>query len=395
MTIVASGFWRTMRSTASMPSICGMVMSMSTMAGLVRLNSAMAVRPSPASPAISTPKSCTILMMFFLAKTESSTTRYRTGWLSFLSTAANCGITISLLIRSLDFRLRVPESRPYLITVAGSRDPFILVVLVVLIGLVVSIVLFGTIKLFLALALGRRPTTKIHDQVLADGVKRHNAIGVALDDCGARHSRNHASVFTLRDGDSAGRLDCAETFRAVFAHAGHQNADGHRAKFLRDRMKQNVHRRTVTVYWSGIAEHRHVSARHAANHHVAIAGTNQRAAGQQQVAGTRFLNFNGAAFIQAARKHFGKTFRHMLHDEQGAGKVRGNLRKDELQGVASAGGNADGDDAVRRKRHTSVFLYRLRQFVENRRADAAASSALGNFNFVNELGGDGFEMSGR
>jgi len=32
-----------MRSTASMPSICGMVMSMSTMSGEVRLNSAMAV----------------------------------------------------------------------------------------------------------------------------------------------------------------------------------------------------------------------------------------------------------------------------------------------------------------------------------------------------------------
>ena len=75
--------------------------------------------------------------------------------------------------------------------------------------------------LFLALALGSRPTTKIHNQVLAHGVERHNAIGVTLDDCRARHSRNHASLFTLRDGNSAGRLDCAETFRAVFAHAGH------------------------------------------------------------------------------------------------------------------------------------------------------------------------------
>src|SRR5882757_9278715 len=69
------GVWRTMRSTASMPSIWGMVMSMRTMSGLMRLNSAMAVRPSPASPATSPPKISIIFMMFLRAKTESSTTR--------------------------------------------------------------------------------------------------------------------------------------------------------------------------------------------------------------------------------------------------------------------------------------------------------------------------------
>src|SRR6266481_6033097 len=65
----------TMRSTASMPSIWGMVMSMRTMSGLMRLNSAMAVRPSPASPATTPPKISIIFMMFLRAKTESSTTR--------------------------------------------------------------------------------------------------------------------------------------------------------------------------------------------------------------------------------------------------------------------------------------------------------------------------------
>src|SRR6266446_5430611 len=75
MTMRASACCRTMRSTASMPSICGMVMSMSTMSGLTRLNSAMAVRPSPASPATSPPNCSIILMRFLRAKTESSTTR--------------------------------------------------------------------------------------------------------------------------------------------------------------------------------------------------------------------------------------------------------------------------------------------------------------------------------
>src|SRR6267143_2043703 len=75
MTMRALACWRTMRSTASIPSICGMVMSMSTMSGLIRLNSAMAVRPSPASPATSPPNISIILMRFLRAKTESSTTR--------------------------------------------------------------------------------------------------------------------------------------------------------------------------------------------------------------------------------------------------------------------------------------------------------------------------------
>src|SRR5713101_6342900 len=75
MTMRALACCRTMRSTASIPSICGMVMSISTMSGLVRLNSAMAVRPSPASPATSPPNISIILMRFLRAKTESSTTR--------------------------------------------------------------------------------------------------------------------------------------------------------------------------------------------------------------------------------------------------------------------------------------------------------------------------------
>src|SRR5437899_182069 len=75
MTIRALACCRTMRSTASIPSICGMVMSMSTMSGVMRLNSAMAVRPSPASPATSPPNISIILMRFLRAKTESSTTR--------------------------------------------------------------------------------------------------------------------------------------------------------------------------------------------------------------------------------------------------------------------------------------------------------------------------------
>jgi len=85
-----------------------------------------------------------------------------------------------------------------------------------------------------------------------------------------------------------------------------------------------------------------------ADHHVAIAGTDQNAAGEKEIAGTRFVNFQSAALVETLRKHFREPFGHMLHDENGGKKIRRDLRKNELQGVRATGGNSNGDDAARR-----------------------------------------------
>ncbi len=106
-------------------------------------------------------------------------------------------------------------------------------------------------------------------------------------------------------GHATGGLDGTETFGAVFSHAGHKNADGGEAKFLGDGMKENVDGRTVSVDGSGVRENDHFASGHAADHHVAIAGTNEDAAGDEQIAGLGLLNIEGAAFVQAAREHVG------------------------------------------------------------------------------------------
>src|SRR5216684_3631700 len=111
----------------------------------------------------------------------------------------------------------------------------------------------------------------------------------------------------------------------------------------------------MTVHGRAVGKNYHVAARHPSNHHVAISGTDQSAAGKQKIAGTRFVNFESATFIEALRKHFSETFGHVLHDQNCGGKVRGNLRQDKLQRIWTAGGNSDGDDTARRERGASSF----------------------------------------
>src|SRR5437879_2682966 len=90
-----------------------------------------------------------------------------------------------------------PRSR----TVCGSRYPFNFFVLV---GLVVPVVLVGTIELFLARrSLRCAIASKIRDQMLANRVEWHDAICVTLQNGGTRHSRDNAGVLALRDRHSA------------------------------------------------------------------------------------------------------------------------------------------------------------------------------------------------
>jgi len=77
--------------------------------------------------------------------------------------------------------------------------------------------------------------------------------------------------------------------------------------------------------------------RHATNHDVAIARANEHAPRKQKIAGARFLNLQGAAFVEALRKHFRKTFRHVLHNNNCGLKIRPEFATNKLQRVWSAG----------------------------------------------------------
>src|SRR5882724_3334559 len=282
-----------------------------------------------------------------------------------------------------------PRSR----TVCGSRYPFNFFVLV---GLVVPVVLVGTIELFLARrSLRCAIASKIRDQMLANHVEWHDAICITLQNGGTRHSRDNAGVLALRDRHSASGFHGALPFGAVFTHACHQNSHAHWAKFLRDRVEKHVYGRPVAIHRSRIAQHRHVSSWHAAHHHVAITWTNQRAPRQQEIAGLRLLNFQFTTFIQPASKHFRETFGHMLDDQQAAGKLRGNLRKNKLERVWSARGNTNSDNAMRWQRDACIFLYWLDSLRDCRRPNAASRCALSHFNLFDQLSRDGVQMAGR
>ena len=92
-----------------------------------------------------------------------------------------------------------------------------------------------------------------------------------------------------------------------------------------------------------------------------FARTDQYATGQQDIAGLRLLDLNGAGFIQTAGKHVGKAIGHVLHHHDGAGKIRRQLRENILQSVRSSGRNADGNDPGRNFGGERGFLPRPRR----------------------------------
>src|SRR6267378_8292521 len=150
----------------------------------------------------------------------------------------------------------------------------------------------------------------------------------------------------------------------------------------------------MSVHGRPIGENYHVSARHTANHHVAISRTNENAASEKEIAGTRFVNFKSAAFVETLGEHFGETLGHVLDNQNGGKKIRGNLRQNKLQRVWTAGGNPDGDDAARRQRGAGSF-FRRGSLHDDGGGKLATGGALGNFYFGDELTGDFVEAAGR
>src|SRR5580704_2284969 len=106
----------------------------------------------------------------------------------------------------------------------------------------------------------------------------------------------------------------------------------------------------------GVSERNHFPARHAADHHMAIAGTDEDAPGNEQITGFGFVNIQRATLIEAAGKHVGKSFGHVLYDDEGRGKIRGKLSEQILKRIGTASRNADGDHAIGRKGRARAFL---------------------------------------
>ena len=89
----------------------------------------------------------------------------------------------------------------------------------------------------------------------------------------------------------------------------------------------------MTVDSRLVAENDDVSERQAFHFYVPAARADQHPSGEQDISRLRFLDPDCAHVIQTAGKHFGKAFRHMLHHDDGAGKIRRQLREQILQGL--------------------------------------------------------------
>ena len=140
----------------------------------------------------------------------------------------------------------------------------------------------------------------------------------------------------MRQRNSPGGLNGAHAGGAVLAHARHQDGDGFVAERRRHGMKQHIHRRAMAVDARLIHKNRNVAVLHVTNFHVTIARADQRAPGEQQIAGLRLLHFEGRGFVQPPREHFRKSFRHVLHHQQASRKILGELGEKVLQRVGPA-----------------------------------------------------------
>ena len=87
----------------------------------------------------------------------------------------------------------------------------------------------------------------VADEIGGQIIERQDFAGVALENGGAGHAGDNASFFALGNGMASGGFDRAKPFGAVFAHAGHEDADRGKREFLGHGMEQHVRGRTMAV----------------------------------------------------------------------------------------------------------------------------------------------------
>src|SRR3954465_505605 len=343
-----------MRSAASIPSICGIVISISTISGFTRSYSVMAVRPSPASPAICPPNCSTILAMFLRAKTESSTTRNRSGCRSLLRNSAEyCSIQFLLIATS--------PAQPA-----------------------------GYLNFHRDAGYGRA----LRLQRVRHRIEWHHSDRMPTLDRRLWHPEHDARIFALRDRHAAGSFDGRHAFRTIFAHARHDHCERVASELLCDGTEQHIHRRTVSIHTVVVAQDDNVAHRHTLDLDVPVAGTDQRAAGDQQISRLRFLHVDSATFVEAACKQFSEAFRHVLHYNDAAGKITRQLRKHVLQRVGPAGGDADSDHFRRRPLRFGTGLRRALRFHQYRRGIRTLqyTALAGDLDLPNQFFGNIFHV---
>ena len=170
-------------------------------------------------------------------------------------------------------------------------------------------------------------------------------------DSGARHAVHDAGVRALRDGDAARGVHGAHAGGAVFAHAGHQHANGVAAELLRDGMEKNVDGRPVAVDARLVDQDGDVAVFHAPDFHMAVARTNQRAAGRSK--SPDCASFTSIAEDSSSRRAniSVKPSGMCCTTTRQPGKSYGKLRENILKRVRTTSRYADGHNTRWTARH--------------------------------------------
>src|SRR5262249_52744887 len=141
---------------------------------------------------------------------------------------------------------------------------------------------------------GRHGT--MHEQGIGHGLQGNDPGYKSFINRGLGHAEDHARLFALGDGESAGVPDLAQGVGAVVAHAGHQEADRAWAELLRYGAEEHIDGRAMSVDRRLVGERYDLALWHTAHAHVVTSWTDQHAARGQQVAVLSLFHLERAAF---------------------------------------------------------------------------------------------------
>ena len=138
------------------------------------------------------------------------------------------------------------------------------------------------------------------------------------------------------------RLDGFGAGCAVVAHAGENDADGHRAREGRGGFHGDIDVGQIAVDAAGSRVELNAARRSDAQ--VLAAGANVERAGLNGFVGFGFFHANAGELGELRRVLRGERRRHVLHEKNGSGKVAREAGSETHDRCGAAGGGAQNDD---------------------------------------------------
>ena len=188
-----------------------------------------------------------------------------------------------------------------------------------------------------------------------------------------------------------------QTLCAIVAHTGEDGSDGIDAGASSDRFEQCIHGGFVLVDGGTVLYAADPVSAFSLYAQVEAAGSDIDVAGKDSLAVFCLKNSTGAGFVETVGESAAVAWREMLGDD-GAWGVGGKLVEDFANGFGTAGGSADGDQAVCSAKAgcDGRSLRRTRGRSCRRAACKWTNSRAGSaFHFVDDFPGEFVETGGQ